>query len=1337
MPPLKPTSGLGSTLAVPFLTVVISLTSLPLWGQADALPDPAPPFQADGEKRVEAVLKDASYLTPEGIAPLYSLEFGNKSIGIKRPAYSKRKDNIVSITLDNHEVLDFAFWGSYGSEAFGYPFLTKEGTVPKVVADPESRTITYSKEYLTPDGATETFSFVLKPAGEGNAELSWTCSGPQGVQPRMTFIRGQREAGIDVDGTPVDFLAPSALSEKPYEPTPVWHGSVSEIVRGSNKPDETFKVSFPEQTECSASEFYGGGKQIYFECKLATCREGKLTIDFGKTSSRAAGAPPPLFGIDFWKNDAVHVPPSNSRNLIPNPSFEQGLRFWRWWKGGGTYQPVETPVYSTVKGGLFGDKALAVRTYPGALVAESLPLTVENGKTYTVSFYAKAETPGCSVMLGVASVPKGSQYTPISAQSTKHVLKTTDWERKSFTFTSDTRGICLELSASQPVLIDGLQLEEGTKPTDFVAPPVEATLVTSDPHNVVEAGQPIDAKFLLSGKPGSTGNISVSVRDFYRQNVLSLEKRYTLDGAGLATLDLPLDGALGKGNFVVKAEFLPDGGTPFTDYYRVSILKSLDNTHPTATLFGNSFEARITEADALGKLYMRYGWGHANGYGISKETADFLDKYRITHGSNLIFYNSGYQGFGRLKGKDLINKFREVCLKKEHLTDEDLKFVEDTVYSVVMDNLWCKAWALTTEAETTSVLIKARNFDEYAKLQFAFRNGVLRAMPDATVYSDGGTSGFNDARGIVETAGYLAATQGKVKWDAVAIHPYGSIDGVNSYSDLDAGLGKLVELMKKYGYGPETPIDIPEYFNMTSINIPEWGDTGWNDNFSAGPPSYDSGWKEFLTAARAARTYIMSLKYWPHLRTSNIWCPNNVLIDQHLTPIALCMVPNTLGTLFPNPKFRADIRPAAGIRGYAFDDENGNCTVAIWCAIDKVEEGLEKGPTIGVKFDGLAPQVFDLMGNERRLPDAVNGVTSLQLSPAPLFLRVDKQGAEGLVAALSKAEVTGVGSALRVVLLPTPGGQIEAKLENLTGNQLKGKLSMKNSSVPFDLPPMGSSITKLPFALRLLPGTIEPWEQTLSVEFANGKRETLPWKMSCFTVPHTPRPLPLDPGDKAWDSIPAIPVDNWMVKDTLHPPKHGGPGDLDAKFQIAWDKDNLYLRVTAKDDRVVPLPQDQWNERELYKNDGCVEVYIDTVASALSNLTKGYDQYDYRYDFAPSDGNAASGPGSVCRLQEVHSQLAGGTSMPTKEQVAKGGIKCEYRRTADGFSYVMILPQLYIEPLHLEKGWRAGFALFIHDKDEGEQKKPNSPEKGVSTSTEKGVSPNFRPDLWPVMVLGD
>ena len=1315
------------------LALTLCLAPLALFGKGgSSMPGPVPPFQASAGQRVAAEFKDASFNTPQGAIPLYYLTFGNKRVGIKESRdFSKRQDQTVSIVIENREVLSFSFWGSYKDLGFGYPFKTKEGTVPQLKADPIAKSITYSKEYLTPDGSTATFTYILKAREDGRAELSWECTGAEGVGPWPTFVGNYREDGIEFDGNAVDFPDLSVFTGERYQQVPAGSGTATKIVYAPENPLKSFAIELPAPTAYSLTEF--GGKDL--RCVLAGSRKGSLIIDVGLSSAPDASAPAPIAGIDFWKNDAVHVLPPSSRNLMPNPSFEQGLRYWRWWGGGANYKPVETPVYSVVDGGRFGGKALAIRAYSGAQVAQSMPFAVENGKTYTVSFYAKAEKPNTNVMLGVTSAMRGSKITWGTAQATHHKLTTTDWERKSFTFTSDTRGICLQIAGGEPVLIDGIQVEEGTQATDFVAPPVEAAFVCSDPCNVVEAGKPIGAKLLLSGNPGAKGRVALTVRDFYRKNVLELKKKYALDDKGAATVELPLDKALGKGIYIIKADFQPEGADAHTEYYRVSIIKSLNNSHPTATLFGNSINWHITKGGELADLYMRYGWGFNTAYGDREDGAAFLDKHRIAHGPSLVTY--GFNGFGHIKDEELIKKFKKAVWQTNPLTEDDLKFIEETVYDTVMANLWCKSWALSTESEGESVFTRARNFDEYAKVLIAFHQGVKRAMPDAIVYPDGGTSGFSEARGLVEMTGYMAATQGKVKWDAMAVHPYGDFDGVAGTNDLDACLGLLVDTMKKYGYGPETPINIDEFFNVTPTKIPEWGDTtGSNDDYSAGLPSYDSGWKEYIQASGAARTYIMCMKYWPQLKYSNIWCSGFPVVDQYLTPCSFCMIPNTLGNLFPNPKFKADIRPAAGIRGYAFTDEKGNCTVAIWSAMDRVDEGFEKGPSIGVKFGGTDPKVIDLMGNPRQLPAAKGGVTPLQLSSAPLFLSVGKKQADQLIAALSKAEVSGVGSSLRLSVKPVLGGKVEAKLENLTGNPLKGKLIVKDAAVPFEIAPMSSSLKELPFKLNTTPGLIEPWKQTLGVEFANGKRDQVKWDMSCFTVPHTAAPMPLDPDDKAWNAIPSIAVNNWMIKDTLNAPRFGFPGDLDAKFQIAWDKENLYVRVTGVDDNFVTLPQEKWSNRALYQNDGCVEIYLDTIASGRSNLTKGYDQYDYRYDFAPGDGNAVSGPGSVYRLQEVFCQLAGGMSMPTKEQAAKG-VKCEYRRNGGSYSYVMILPQLYIEPLHLEKGWRAGFCLFVHDKDAGQKGAPTSPEKGVSISTKKGTTPNLRPDLWPIMVLGE
>jgi hypothetical protein len=199
--------------------------------------------------------------------------------------------------------------------------------------------------------------------------------------------------------------------------------------------------------------------------------------------------------------------------------------------------------------------------------------------------------------------------------------------------------------------------------------------------------------------------------------------------------------------------------------------------------------------------------------------------------------------------------------------------------------------------------------------------------------------------------------------------------------------------------------------------------------------------------------------------------------------------------------------------------------------------------------------------------------------------------------------------------------------------------------------------------------------------------------------------------------------------------KAGYKGDLEASFKVAWDNENLYLHVEAEDDEFLTFPE-AWqkggSETCLYAHDGCLEVYFDCGANGRSNLSKTYDNDDYRYDFSlGKDGK--SGPGMVYRLREVNWQFAGGANMPTKEQAAKG-IRCDFQRTAKGYAYTIVFAQKHLEPIVLREGFVAGFALYLHDKDHQDGKVVW---KGLDTATEPGSHCDYKPHVWPLMILKD
>ena len=105
----------------------------------------------------------------------------------------------------------------------------------------------------------------------------------------------------------------------------------------------------------------------------------------------------------------------------------------------------------------------------------------------------------------------------------------------------------------------------------------------------------------------------------------------------------------------------------------------------------------------------------------------------------------------------------------------------------------------------------------------------------------------------------------------------------------------------------------------------------------------------------------------------------------------------------------------------------------------------------------------------------------------------------------------------------------------------------------------------------------------------------------------------------------------------------------------------------------------------------------------------------------------------VHRLREVNWQLAGGGSMPTKEQAAQG-IPCDFQRTDKGYAYTIVFARKYIEPIVLRQGFVAGFALFLHDKDRQDSRVVW---KGLSTATEPGSHCDYKPHVLPLMILAE
>lgn len=855
--------------------------------------------------------------------------------------------------------------------------------------------------------------------------------------------------------------------------------------------------------------------------------------------------------------------------------------------------------------------------------------------------------------------------------------------------------------------------------TEFVAPPLEGILHTSNPDNLIAAGSPIKAVFETFGK---NGRIFLTLKDYYQKILWKGE----VPGGNDKT-ELPFDHLrLGSGMFVLQAEFHVEGQKPYFEYYRFNVMHFLRNDHPTAPFFGTEARpiGRIPRGDDYARLMMQAGMG-STGYGaMYNQNPEFfhsLHRYRIL---NKVYTMAGHAG--SIAGTPEDRKFvQDLVTKATHVTAKDEQRIEKLAFQLAQQYPEAKEWSFNHEEEGRSPILRAGRFDEWEKILLAFRRGVKRANPSALVLPDGETTNFHpgEKRSINEKYIQMGRSKG-IRWEAFALHCYGSLDGTRSgsLSDLDEVFSSFFQMLNRNGYQRE-PVFCTEGFNLPGQNIPEWNCAMWNDSYLGGKASYDWGLREFNQAAWLARTYLIGLKYWPRLQRIDCWS-SRFFLDYYLTPYAMMNAINTIGNLLPSPSFIGEIRPVPSVRGYVWKDGKGGAVAAIWCADIQVEDGITRGPEMQMTFVDPIPEFIDLMGNLRTCKVIPGQPVRIPLTAAPLFLRATS--ADNLLNALREAKVVGGSRNVLINVLPCPDGSVIADLRNRTTTPISGQFSWKEGSQKFSIPGNGMTVFQIRKPSAFPPGVEISLEETFRIETKDEGVQEKKWIMSYFAIPYCA-------GIPDWSSIPALPISRAYLKNgkTIR-----DKADFSAEWRAVWNEQKLLIRVDVMDDHFIPFPSEFWKEfphyrSRLYLADGSLEVYFDCSANGRTSTQTGFDDDDYRFDFCCGNPEGKSGPGLVWRLREVHAQLAGGVAIPSKEEAAKA-IRCQFIRTNNGYRYEIAFPARYLDPLRLSPGTRCGFALYLHDKDSAQERTGS---KGLNTSSLPGTHCDQRPDVWPIMVL--
>jgi len=883
------------------------------------------------------------------------------------------------------------------------------------------------------------------------------------------YVKGEKKVSFD-EKTPINF------GEKELE------GAAIRFFPGSN--EKSFTI-FPD----GCSEIKIASNFITFCAKQTGIMSFLLDIRGAQAIKDTSGLSPN--GIDFFEVDKLHLPDYGaSKNLILNPSFEAGLRYWGYPLFAHDIIPLKYTSFYELddKEAHSGSQSLRVKALPMRNPLPLAPFTIPfvPGENYTLSFYAKGSFKKNMV---VNLWGRGLRHPEMLSKSVTTFAVDEEWTRYTTSLSPDDRfgGIyfwaqIISADSNQQegsVWIDDIQLEKGGV-TDFAQPPISVQLVSTARGNFLEFGQKPDFNLIIQSVPDVNGTVFISVEDFFFKKIFEETYKFKADSAGKSSINLDamsnkiLKDKL-RGVFAVSGVFAVEGAArPFKDYFRFSVMDFLDNTHKNKNIFnlhyvyslqdgGPDMERFMERERAIGFGSFAYDFGSfANDldYALDEERIQLLEKYGIAPmGRGVVKHGGGEisEQNGAVKMTNINNTTNP--------TDKELAEFESICALKAKNRPWNKIWWFTGESNPGCEPLESVP-DAFAKFLLATCRGIKRGNPEAKVLIEGGPWNMDSASGTKWVERYIQDTRRidpNVQFDGAAAHHYRNFP---ENPDLDSDVGEFIKMLDRNGCG-NWPVYINEGGNYCPFNIPQEGISPYichsANNWYTGPLSYHIGKSERISAAFSVRNWLVALKYQNRVACMQDFDTPGRYMDIDFTPRPYDKMPNTLGRLLGNASFYKDIRFAPYVRCYVFkEDKTGSPIAAIWGHKESVDRWKEEPPLYTFDFGGQNLKFIDLMENEVSYPKGIDGGTVLPMSPFPLFIK----GVPGAEEQLCNAIANGISASadartLDIYAFPNSSGIASVIFRNPVSKEFRGEakivLNSKESTLSLKIPPMGQT----------------------------------------------------------------------------------------------------------------------------------------------------------------------------------------------------------------------------------------------------------------------------------------
>jgi len=1028
------------------------------------------------------------------------------------------------------------------------------------------------------------------------------------------------------------------------------------------------------------------------------------------TAASATPATPGMYeGVDFVGLDQLHVPHYElSRNLVQNPSFEQGLAYWRlgpWGALGHSHLPDYYLVDETTS--YKGGRSLKIisegpRDQPNHLATFSIPAV--HAATYTLSFYAKADRPGIVLSSNLGSAI-GMQYSVM-----QQFPLTTDWTRYSVTFKSINNAVAPDFGldkqpADSVAWVDCVQLERGATMTDYTEKPFGFRLITNARNNLVNTGDPAGANIEISGTPSSSGTVSWTATNVESQVVSQGTSPFTIPAAGRTLVPQPWADQVPTGMYIVEMDVKGADGFLDAEYSRFARMPFLTGDFPNRPFFAIGTDSRTGMWEQRFRFYREIGLGSLITF--NPQNTGFRKVYQA---DGFVNVSSIFSGGDSLMGWDIRHHYRD------YMDPVHMAAIEKAAYDKARECPDITYWKLINEPnfrnspDSAKLVTDAGEMKVYLQVLAVVRKAILRANPNAVILSPD-PSDMNPRDGIQWLDTFIKAGGLSVA-DIIAIHPYRQRPET---PDLDADYATLFKVLDADGY--HGPVWITEGGGTSNMEIPPYGldvyKTLGEDNWRGGVLTYDMGWAERLSAAFCEREYLIGLKYQTRIKQDIDWyLGGNAMVDQDMTPGLIAFAPNVLGNLLGDSSFVRDIPLGDQIRSYLFKDGTGRPVAAVWTYDQPGDHGQKTGPTLTLDKLPKGCEAFDMVGAPLSL---VTG--KITIGPLPVYIRGPVGSVDEVGGVIENAPMFPERSGFQLTAQVTSATGGIVTLENLLRRPLKGTLAISQSGHPVNTQTIdlaGNTTMTAPIDVTEIGHGLRAGITFTPAD--GGAPQTSTVNVPVYVAHAAPPNLKIDGDLSKWPAADGIPVTNLI---NFPPPggratiPYGGPKDQSATLWTGWDAQNFYVALHVVDDVYHPVAAGP----TAYNGDS-VQMYIDAYGDARSRKEVGFNGSDEAFILS-SDLTTPS----VQRTFAPDWQLA----MVKTGEVAAA--KLVIVKTADGYNVEAAFPAAEIVPMSLKPGSVFGFAVLVNDND-GDYRK-----HGL-TLTPPGTEPFERPDLYPIFVLG-